>query len=440
MAIGPVSIEAHLWYPAHRRPCGERILSLLPEDFMRCRIFALVLSMLALTLPTLAEDRDCTGYIDTDAGLQEKIAACTRMLAAAPKSDSELRWLLKYRSKHHAQRGDHDAAIGDRSEAIRIAGLSGQERAKAYLDRASAYIDAGRDAEAMMDIAHALTLTPDSAWTLAQASGLYGRVGEPEKAVETSSRAIAMTAGDVRDGYYHGLRADALALMRRWDHALKDYGVAIAREPTSGYYHIARGRVFLAMSDIDRAISDFTHASKASDKTWSWSGLLERAEAYRLKGDWAKALADAGEAIRVNPEATGTFYSRAEIYKAKGDWEMALADYAKAIAMLPKSATPYLQRAEAWIERGRMDRAQEDLDALARLDPGNREMLYTQAGVKLALGRHDEAIDDLNKSLQYFPRKTAYLFRRATAFEAKGDHAKAMADYSSAPEAVPRGL
>jgi hypothetical protein len=79
---------------------------------MHRRVFGLVVSMLAFALPALADDeKACIGYPYTDAGVQEKIAACSRLLAK--ESDPiRRRFLLDGRSRGYGARGDHDAAIG----------------------------------------------------------------------------------------------------------------------------------------------------------------------------------------------------------------------------------------------------------------------------------------------------------------------------------------
>jgi tetratricopeptide (TPR) repeat protein len=94
-----------------------------------------------------------------------------------------------------------------------------------------------------------------------------------------------------------------------------------------------------------------------------------RARAYFGKGELAKALADFGEAVRLDPQSASLYLDRAAIYLAKGYLDQAIADYDKAIERDPKLAIGHNNRGLAFSARGELDKALADFDVAVRLDP-----------------------------------------------------------------------
>jgi tetratricopeptide (TPR) repeat protein len=56
-----------------------------------------------------------------------------------------------------------------------------------------------------------------------------------------------------------------------------------------------------------------------------------RGIAYRLKGEYDRALRDYEQAIRLNPSSANPYNNRGVIYRIKGDYDRAIADYDEAI-------------------------------------------------------------------------------------------------------------
>jgi tetratricopeptide (TPR) repeat protein len=78
-------------------------------------------------------------------------------------------------------------------------------------------------------------------------------------------------------------------LRKEYEAALKDFTEVIRLDPEPGNYE-RRGTAYLATKDCERAVEDFTAAIRLEPgeaRHYEW-----RAEAYREKGDVAKAQAD----------------------------------------------------------------------------------------------------------------------------------------------------
>ena len=79
-----------------------------------------------------------------------------------------------------------------------------------------------------------------------------------------------------------------------------------------------------------------------------------RALAFRDKGDFDRALADAEDALRRDPKSVAIYSARGEIWRMKGDLDRALADQNQAVRMDPKSPLPFLRRGDTFRYRGEL--------------------------------------------------------------------------------------
>ena len=70
-------------------------------------------------------------------------------------------------------------------------------------------------------------------------------------------------------------------------------------------------------------------------KTDSYYQNVVRAETFRLRGEFERAIADCNEAIRLQPESFMAYATRGAAFRQKGDFATAMADLGHALRLKP---------------------------------------------------------------------------------------------------------
>src|SRR6185295_9716197 len=138
-----------------------------------------------------------------------------------------------------------------------------------------------------------------------------------------------------------------------------------------------------------------------------------RGNAWRSKGEYAKAIADYDQSIKLGPPSAFSWQNRGISKRALGDLDGALADINEAIRLDPTLPQPLTSRAVIWRAKGDLDRAIADTTEAIRLAKAKAPVnIMTPPGSVLI---------------------SAYT-HRALAYEAKGDFDRARQDYAATLE------
>jgi tetratricopeptide (TPR) repeat protein len=186
-----------------------------------------------------------------------------------------------------------------------------------------------------------------------------------------------------------------------------------------------------AIAACTRAIASNAYQGHALSALYDSRGIR-----YAKKGDADRALADYGEAIRLDPRNATAYYNRGKVWRAKGDYDRAIADDSEAIKLTPQDADAWNNRCYARALAGRdLAGALADCNEALRLAPTDAGSLDTRGLVYLRLGRLDAAIADYDTVLARYPKIPESLYGRGLAKRAKGDAAGSAADIAAAKAA-----
>ena len=203
-------------------------------------------------------------------------------------------------------KGDHDRAIADYNEVIRIK----PDFAEAYNNRGVAYKNKGDYDRAIADYKEAIRLNPNDA-------------------LAYLNRGRASHKKSEQDGY-------TILEQGLYNEAISDYTQAIrlGLDPDNtedAYYD--RGRAYWNEGYKDKAISDFSEVIRLNPKeAWAY---YQRGRAYLGKDD-NKAISDFTQTIRLNPNFVEAYTLRGNAYSfGKKDYKKAIADYESALRINP---------------------------------------------------------------------------------------------------------
>ncbi len=148
-----------------------------------------------------------------------------------------------------------------------------------------------------------------------------------------------------------------------------------------------------------------------------------RGNAYSDLGQYARAIQDYDEAIRLNPNDDKAFYNRGGAYYGLRQYARAIQDYDEAIR-LTNDAYAFSNRGNAYGNLGQYARAIRDYDEAIRLKPNDAYAFYDRAGAYYGLGQYARAIKDYDEAIRLTDDGYAF-YGRGIAQRAKGNTAAA---------------
>lgn len=146
-------------------------------------------------------------------------------------------------------------------------------------------------------------------------------------------------------------------------------------------------------------------------------------------------------------QASSADEKRSSAYVARGlhnydkeNFARALLDYTEAIRIEPKSLLAHYYRGFLHYEMGNFKQAIADLDVVIRLEPKNREIrAYLVRGhAQAEIGQRDRALADYAEVIRQALTNAEGRGMRADAYKARGEYAAASAEYAKARQMSPR--
>jgi tetratricopeptide (TPR) repeat protein len=191
-----------------------------------------------------------------------------------------------------------------------------------------------------------------------------------------------------------------------------------------------RSFAYILQGDYDRGIADADEAIRLDPN--DAVAFNNRGNGYREKELYDRAIADYTEAIRIDPSYALAFKNRGSVYQQQGDLDRAIADYSKAVQLEPTFAIAFADRASAYQEKGDFDHAVVDFGTLIRLSPRDAKAFYSRGVAYQLSGDLDRALADYDQAIALDPANFFAFNNRAVIYRVKGDLDRAIADYDAA--------
>jgi tetratricopeptide (TPR) repeat protein len=165
----------------------------------------------------------------------------------------------------------------------------------------------------------------------------------------------------------------------------------IAKHPSGYYSDLARQQIAKLTPDTATKSS-----SPADAAAVDLAGYYRRGQLNAMKGDYAKAISDFTEVIRLDPKHAGALNDRCWVRAITGDLGSALKDCNEALRVAPNYADALDSRGLINLKAGLLPQAVADYDAALERDPKHASSLYGRGIAKMRNGDVDAGKRDID--------------------------------------------
>ena len=189
--------------------------------------------------------------------------------------------------------------------------------------------------------------------------------------------------------------------------------------------------------DYDRAIADFGQAIRLEPKNVTI--VMSRATAYEAKGDFGRAIADYDQALKLDPNLTAAYDQPRHRLAPQAATSTAPSPTSiRRSGSTRRTSPPTTTAPWRWPTRRDFDRAIADYDQAIKLDP-KYALAYLNRGLLWQAKKdHDRAIADFDQAIRLAPDNAAAGNARGLIFDLKGEFDRAIADFDRAIALEPK--
>jgi len=283
--------------------------------------------------------------------------------------------------------GRYDGVIDNYNEAIGY----NPENVEFYINRALAFRAKKDYNGAVSDYTNAIKLSRRE--TLFFDRGrLFSEMDKLDNAILDYNEAIKLNP---RNANYYLSRAQAFRTKKNYYNAVSDYGKAIEISPHDSLFFI-RGQLLSDMSRIDDLIANYTQAIEYNPQKADY--YLGRAQAFRIKRNYAGAALDYGKVIELSPHDS-LFFIRGQLLSGMARIEDAIDNYTAAIRYNPRNALFYGNRGDAYLSVKNYSAAEADYTKVLDLN-FNAEFLGKRGLTRHLQDKFVNAIVDFEAALR----------------------------------------
>lgn len=199
-------------------------------------------------------------------------------------------------------------------------------------NRGTAYSSKGDHDRAILDLNEAIRLSPNHAYMYRDRGIDYSEKSDYDLAIQDYNEAIRLNPNDTS---VYVVRGDAYKEKGDYDRAIQDFDEVIRLDPTYARAYSDRGSAYSGKDDYDRAIQDYDQAIRLNPKYTS--AYYSRGSAYYSKRDYDRAVQNYNEAIRLYPNFALFYEIRGDAYFNQSNLTAAITDFEHAISTAPSS-------------------------------------------------------------------------------------------------------
>ncbi len=232
------------------------------------------------------------------------------------------------------------------------------------------------------------------------------RCGDPHarpdaaNAVALCERELAAATNATTDEQARLLYALAIAQtnLRDLPAAIATLDRLIARAPSHARAHRLRGYVYWRQRDFAPALRDTQEALRLDPALAQAHYSLALIHSFR-EGGVAEAIDAVSRAHALEPQNPVFLTSRCEIRHAAGQFDLALADCNAALALRPRHADTLEYRGRVHMSAGRFAEARADFEAALSLEDALTPALYGRGLARVALGETQAGQADMARAI-----------------------------------------
>lgn len=219
--------------------------------------------------------------------------------------------------------------------------------------------------------------------------------------------------------------------LKEYDASRKTFGKLLERYPNYDNAYVGRARLNILTGDTVAALADLDRATSLN-KNLVNAYVLRADISIKKEQNYAQALSDMNEAIKLQPRFAGFFINRAFLRYNLDDYFGAMADYDYAIGLDPTNNVAYFNRGLLRAEVHDNDKAIADFSMVIKMDPNDYRALFNRALLYSETGDYKSALADIDKVVEAFPDYDGALLTRFQIYDKMGEKRKAEADYRAA--------
>lgn len=212
--------------------------------------------------------------------------------------------------------------------------------------------------------------------------------------------------------------------------AVAEYSEMIRVQPARDDGYLLRAMAYAKLGSWDKAIADNTTViSMNTIPKVIEDAHYNRGLDYKSKGDCRKAAADFTEVIKLNPMNVNAMINRAECYRITGDFRTSVKDIDSAMRLAAPTTSDYMIRGLDYLNLNQAAEASSDFEHATQRNPGDAFGWCDLGWSNYLMNRLDKAIVCGKRSVAISPTFPMLRFNLGLYYSVQNDWGSAEPQY-----------